>query len=134
MRYERRGWRSIRPGDRIKDPRGDRVIEHADKWGYRLEAGPEYSYAPFTRPWPKVGRLKVLTHIDALSMTVEGRLGPDMVGINITAGPDAYPEILAVMARDAVRALEYRHPAVTDVRPGEWKKITVPLDVEGAAG
>lgn len=58
--YERRGWRKIRAGDVIKDPRGNRVIEHADKWGYRLMPDARHPFQ-FVRPWPTVGRLKVIT-------------------------------------------------------------------------
>lgn len=60
MRYVRKGWRDVEAGDVLKDPRGNRVVHYADKWGYSLEPGPEYPYGPFMRNWPKVGRLKVV--------------------------------------------------------------------------
>lgn len=53
-RYVRTGWRQVREGDRVKDPRGERVIVFAAWWGYRTEGmiGLE--------SWPRVGRLKIV--------------------------------------------------------------------------
>lgn len=60
MRYVRRGWRQIRPGDRIKDPRtGHRVVLDVTSYGYRLQPDALCRYT-WMNPWPKVGRLKVL--------------------------------------------------------------------------
>lgn len=132
MRYERRGWRAIREGDRIKDPRGVRVIESASRNGYRLEPSTtstdgfaEYSWM---KPWPKVGRLKVVTHIDVRMITVEGRLGPDVVGVNVTAGLDEPPEMYAITTENAIKALRHMHPGVERITAGDWRTITVPLD------
>lgn len=57
--YVRLGWRHIRAGDVIKDPRGNRVIEHADQWGYRLQPDERHPYT-WVQNWPRVGRLKVI--------------------------------------------------------------------------
>lgn len=126
MRYERRGWRAIREGDRLKDPAthsgGDPVVVFAARWGYRT------ANMIGVRPWPKVGRLKVITHIDARMITVEGRLGPDMVGVNVTAGVGASPEVLVIVVENAIKALRHMHPGVEGITAGDWRTITVPLD------
>jgi hypothetical protein len=64
VKYQRLGWRKIRPGHRVKDPRGTRTVLSADCWGYRLEHAP-HSTDPFAcyswvSPWPRVGRLKIV--------------------------------------------------------------------------
>jgi hypothetical protein len=58
--YRRVSYREIRPGDVVKDPRGNRVIELAMSWGYKPAPTAADPYA-FSRPWPKVGRMKVIT-------------------------------------------------------------------------
>ena len=88
----------------------------------------EYSWI---KPWPRVGRLKVITHIDVLAITAEGQLGPDMVGVNVTAGTGAPEEVLEIVKTNAVRALEARHPGVEGITVGDWRTITVPLDDVG---
>ena len=135
MRYERRGWRAIREGDWIKDSRGSRVIKFASRNGYRLEPSTmstdrfaEYSWM---KPWPKVGRLKVITHIDVLMITAEGQLGNDRVGVNVTAGVGAPEEVLEMIKANAVTALKARHPGVEGIKVGDWHTITVPLDDVG---
>jgi hypothetical protein len=60
MSYTRVGWRKIKAGDVLKDPRGDRVIQYADRWGYRLEPDAARPWT-WTNNWPTVGRLKVIT-------------------------------------------------------------------------
>lgn len=58
-RYVRVGRRQVKPGDRIKDPRGVRTIADVAWYGYRLQPDERHPYE-FMRPWPTVGRLKVL--------------------------------------------------------------------------
>lgn len=133
MKYERRGWRAIREGDLIKDPRGDRVIRYADRWGYSLEPSAtstdQFARYPWVKPWPKVGRLKVLTHIDLLTISVWGILTSETeVGLNITAGVGTPPEIQEIMVQQAITVLRHKHNGVQNVRAGDWRTITVPLD------
>jgi hypothetical protein len=41
-------------GDRIKDPRGIRVVVFSARWGYRTEG------MVGVKPWPRIGRMKVI--------------------------------------------------------------------------
>lgn len=59
VRYVRRGWREVQPGDVIKDPRGDRVIDHVSRWGFRLRTDDDHPYE-FMNRLPTVGRFKVI--------------------------------------------------------------------------
>lgn len=127
MRYERRGWRAIREGDRLKDPAtpsgGDPVVVFAARWGYRTANMIGVS------PWPKIGRLKVITHIDLLTISVWGTLTSETeVGLNITAGVGTPPEIQEIMVQQAITVLRHKHNGVQNIRTGDWRTITVPLD------
>lgn len=58
-RYVRLGRRDVLPGHRLKDPRGVRVVDAVTIYGYRLRPDAAHPYE-FMRPWPTVGRLKVI--------------------------------------------------------------------------
>lgn len=58
-RYARVSRRQVQAGDRLKDPRGVRIVADVAQYGYRLEPDARNPYE-FMRNWPKVGRLKVL--------------------------------------------------------------------------